>query len=75
MVDMAKWLFAAQTVFNMMFAPFSDSIIYVGGAYACLVFLRVKPMGSLYVNMLGGMHYNFLKGISHVGAFFVVLTK
>jgi hypothetical protein len=74
-VDMVKWLFAARTVFNMMFAPLMDSILYVGGAFACLISLRVKPMGSLHVHMLGGIHYKILKGISHVGAIFVVLTK
>jgi hypothetical protein len=47
---MVKWLFAAQTVLNMMFAPFSDIIIYVGGAFACLISLMVKPMGlSMFI--------------------------
>ena len=72
-VDMVKWLFAAQTVCNMMFAPFSDSIIYVGGAFVCLISLMVKPMGSLHVHLLGDIHYNFSKEIRHVGAIFVVL--
>ena len=59
-VDMVKWwLFAAQTVFNMMFASFSDSIIYVGGAFACLIPLMVKPMGSLHVHLLGVIHFDF----------------
>jgi hypothetical protein len=69
-VDMVNWLFATQTVFNMMFAPFPDSIIYVGGAFACLISLMVKPMGSLHVHLLGDIHYSFLKEIRHVGAFF-----
>jgi hypothetical protein len=58
-----------------MFASFSDSILYVGGAsaFACLISLRVKPMESLHVYLLGGIPYNFLKGIPYyVGATFVV---
>jgi hypothetical protein len=56
----------------MMFTPFSDSILYVGGAcaFACLISLRVKLMVSLHVHLLGGIHYNFLNGIPYVGATF-----
>jgi hypothetical protein len=46
-------------MFNMMLAPFSDSILYVGGAsaFACLISLKVKPMETLHVHFLGGIHY------------------